>query len=113
MLPRRLRLRGADLLRRAVRDADPRCFALVMATGIVSVALRLIGHPSWALPWVAAVAFAVLVVASVWRVTAFGSQVRGQLGRADRLFGYFAFPAAASVLAARLAGDGPSGVTAA
>jgi hypothetical protein len=81
MLPRRLRLRGADLLRQAVRDADPRCFAMVMATGIVSVALRLIGHPdlSWALLWVAAVAFAVLVVASVWRVAAFGSQVRGEL----------------------------------
>lgn len=38
---------------------------MVMATGIVSVALRLIGQPdlSWALLWVAAVAFAVLVVA--------------------------------------------------
>jgi tellurite resistance protein TehA-like permease len=87
---------------------------MVMATGIVSVALRLIGHPdlSWALLWVAAVAFAALVVASVWRVAAFGSQVRDELGRPDRLFSYFAFPAAASVLAARLAGDGPSGVTA-
>jgi tellurite resistance protein TehA-like permease len=115
MLLRRLRLRGADLLPRAVRDADPRCFAMVMATGIVSVALRLTGHPdlSVALLWVAAVAFAVLVVASVWRIAAFASQVRGELTRPDRLFGYFAFPAAASVLAARLAGDGPSGVTAA
>jgi hypothetical protein len=56
----------------------------------VSVALRLIGQPdlSWALLWVAAVTFAVLVVASVWRVAAFGSQVRGELGRPDRLFSW-------------------------
>lgn len=87
---------------------------MVMATGIMSVALRLAGHPalSAALLWVAAAAFAVLVVASVWRVAALGRDVRGELGRPDRLFGYFAFPAAASVLGARLAGDGPSGLVA-
>jgi hypothetical protein len=53
---------------------------MVMATGIVSVALRLIGQPdlSWALLWVAAVTFAVLVVASAWRVAAFG--FRGSVG---------------------------------
>ncbi len=87
---------------------------MVMATGIVSVALRLAGNPdlSAALLWVSIAAFAVLVVASAWRIAAFGSQVRGELGRPNQLFGYFAFAAAASVLGARLAGDGPPAVVA-
>ncbi|HEY6315290.1 MAG TPA: tellurite resistance/C4-dicarboxylate transporter family protein [Streptosporangiaceae bacterium] len=95
-------------LLRAVRGADPRSFAMVMATGIVSVALRQAGAQglSAALLWVAVVAFAVLVVASAWRVAAFGQEVRGELRRPDRVFSYFAFPAAASVVAARLAGSG-------
>jgi tellurite resistance protein TehA-like permease len=88
-----------------VRGADPRCFAMVMATGIVSVALRMAGSPglSAALLWVAAAAFAGLVAASAARIAAFGPDVRRELRRPDRLFSYFAFPAAASVLAARLA----------
>jgi tellurite resistance protein TehA-like permease len=57
---------------------------------------------------VAAAAFAVLVGVSAWRVGAFGRDVRGELRRPDRLFSYFAFPAAASVLAARLAGPTPA-----
>jgi tellurite resistance protein TehA-like permease len=99
---------------RAVRDADPRCFAMVMATGIVSVALRLAGHQdlSVVLLWAGIAAFAVLIAASAWRVAAFGSQVHGELGRPNQLFSYFTFPAAASVLGARLAGDGPSAVVA-
>jgi tellurite resistance protein TehA-like permease len=110
-------LPGADRLPRVVRvvrGADPRCFAMVMATGIVSVALRLAGSPgpSVALLWVAVAAFAVLVVASARRVAAFGPRVRDELSRPDRLFSYFAFPAAASVLGARLAGDDPPGVVA-
>jgi tellurite resistance protein TehA-like permease len=98
------------LLRAAVRDADPRSFAMVMATGIVSEALRLAGSPdlSAVLLWVAGAAFAVLVGASAWRVAGFGRDVRGELRRPDRLFSYFAFPAAASVLAARLAGPAPA-----
>jgi tellurite resistance protein TehA-like permease len=89
-------------LLRAVRGADPRSFAMVMATGIVSVALRQVGAQglSAALLWVAVVAFAVLVVASAWRVVAFGQDVRDELRRPDRVFSYFAFPAAASVVAA-------------
>jgi tellurite resistance protein TehA-like permease len=106
------RLREPDWPIQAVRGADPRCFAMVMATGIVSVALRLAGRPglSAALLWTGVAAFAVLVVASAWRIGAFGRQVRGELGRPDGLFSYFTFPAAASVLAARLAGYGPPAV---
>ena len=85
---------------------------MVMATGIVSVALRLAGSPdlSLALLWVAGVAFALLVVASAWRVLAFGRDVRAELRRPDRVFSYFAFPAAASVLGTGLAGHGPADV---
>src|SRR5579871_281246 len=99
-------------LRAVIRGADPRCFAMVMATGIVSVALRLAGRPvpSAVLLWVAVVAFGVLVAASAWRVAAFGPLVRGELNRPDRLFSFFAFPAAASVLAARLAGPAGYGL---
>ncbi|HEV2260469.1 MAG TPA: hypothetical protein VGS06_45775 [Streptosporangiaceae bacterium] len=87
-----------------IRAADPRCFAMVMATGIVSVALRLAGSPglSAVLLWVGLVAFAVLVVASAWRVVAFGRDARAELRRPDRVFSYLAVPAAASVLGARL-----------
>jgi hypothetical protein len=43
------------MLAPAMRAADPRAFAMVMATGIVSVALRQAGTPplSAALLWVA------------------------------------------------------------
>jgi hypothetical protein len=39
------RYKWTGIVPRALRDADPRCFTTVMATGIVSVALRLIGQP--------------------------------------------------------------------
>src|SRR5579863_9609319 len=70
-------------LERVLREADPRCFTMVMATGIVSVALRLADSPdlSAVLLWVAVAAFGILVVGSAWRVAAFGPQVRGELNR--------------------------------
>lgn len=88
---------------------------MVMATGIVSVALGLAGSPdlSAALLWVAVAAFAVLIAASAWRVAAFSQDVRAELRRPDRLFSYFAFPGAASVLGTRLAGHAVAGVVAA
>jgi tellurite resistance protein TehA-like permease len=93
------------MLAPAVRGADPRAFAMVMATGIVSVALRQAGSSflSAALLWVASAAFVVLVAAFVWRAVLFPADVRRDVTRPDRVFSYFAIPAAASVLAARLA----------
>src|SRR5258707_13388256 len=83
---------------------------MVMATGIVSVAPRLAGSPDLSLTLlrVGIVAFAVLVVASAWRVAAVGRDVRAELRRPDRLVSYFAFPVAASVVGNRLAGQGPA-----
>ncbi len=102
-------------LAQAVRGADPRSFAMVMATGIVSVALRQAGSPllSAALLWVASAAFIVLVVASLWRAAWFPADVRDDLTRPDRVFSCFAVGAAASVLAARLADRGHHDVVAA
>jgi len=103
------------MLAPAVRGADPRAFAMVMATGIVSVALRQAGSPSLsaALLLVASAAFVVLLGASVWRAAAFRADVRRDLARPDRVFSFFAVPAAASVLAARLADPGQRDVVAA
>jgi tellurite resistance protein TehA-like permease len=96
------------MLALAVRGADPRAFAMVMATGIVSVALHQAGSPflSAALLWVAVAGFVVLVGGFSWRAAGFFGDVRLDVTRPDRVFGYFAIPAAASVLAARLAGRG-------
>jgi len=103
------------VLAQAVRGADPRAFAMVMATGIVSVALREAGSTflSAALLWVASAAFVVLAAASGWRAAGFPRDVRADLTRPDRVFGYFAAAAAASVLAARLAERGHRDVVAA
>lgn len=106
---------SAGPLAQAVHGADPRAFAMVMATGIVSVALQRAGSMrlSTALLWVASAAFVVLLAASVWRVAWFPADVRRDLTRPDRVFSFFAVPAAAGVLAARLAGPGRPDVVAA
>ena len=81
---------------------------MVMASGIVSVALRLAGSPggSAVLLWIASAAFAVLIVVSAWRTAAFPGELRCEVRRPDRVFGYFAFPAAASVIGVGLASPG-------
>jgi tellurite resistance protein TehA-like permease len=88
---------------------------MVMATGIVSVALRQAGSHvlSAVLLWIASAAFAVLAAASACRLARFPADVRGDLTRPDRVFSAFAVPAAASVLAARLAEQGQPDVVAA
>jgi tellurite resistance protein TehA-like permease len=97
-----------------VRGADPSAFAMVMATGIVSVALHQAGSAflSAALLWVASAACLVLVAGFVWRAAWFPADVRRDASRPERVFSYFAIPAAASVLAARVAGRGHYGVVA-
>jgi len=63
--------------------------------------------PSLALEWLAVPAFAMLTVLSAGRAAAFGRDVRRELTRPDQVFSYFAFAAAASVLASRLTETGP------
>jgi tellurite resistance protein TehA-like permease len=95
-------------VREGVRTLHPGYFALVMATGIVSVAMHV--HRAYALSvvllWLAGVAYVVLIALSVARVLAFRSDVSGDLADPRRAFGSFTIVAATGVLGTRLALDG-------
>lgn len=92
----------------AVRKLHPGYFALVMATGIVSSALRDAGHPtlSAVLLILAAASFVVLLAALSLRVIFFRRELLVDLSAADRTFSFFTFVAACSVLGNRLVVDG-------
>lgn len=93
--------------REAVRTLDPASFALVMATGIISVDLR--GHHpaflSTALLYLAAICYLALIALHLWRLLAFRAQMRADLADPCRGFGFFTFVAGTDVLGARLAAD--------
>lgn len=86
----------------------PGYFALVMATGIVSVGMHLIGALplSFVLLVVCAAAYVVLVVLTLWRFVAYRSAFVGDLHDPHRGFQFFTFVAGTNVLAARLAAEG-------
>lgn len=88
----------------AVRSLAPGYFALVMSSGIISIGLHLRGFDvaSLALLIVAAVAFAVLVVFSTWRLVSFRSALRADMADSSRAFGFFTFIAGSNVLGVRL-----------
>jgi tellurite resistance protein TehA-like permease len=89
--------------REAVRTLNPGYFALVMATGIVSVAMdehREIGL-SLALLWIGCAAYAVLVVLTAWRAAACRHELIADLRGPRRAFLLFTFVAASDVLGAR------------
>jgi tellurite resistance protein TehA-like permease len=96
----------------AARTLDPGYFAMVMATGIVSIAMGF--HPVGPLPVilfvVGCVAYAVLVVLTVWRLVASVRLVLADLRDPRRAFALFAFVAATDVLGARFAGAGHHGL---
>ncbi|HEX6076544.1 MAG TPA: tellurite resistance/C4-dicarboxylate transporter family protein [Micromonosporaceae bacterium] len=91
----------------AVRDLYPGYFALVMATGICSTALRDVGQSaaSAVLLVVAIGCFAVLCCALGWRLIRYGRRVVEDLSAPDRAFAFFTVVAASNVLGARLAAD--------
>ena len=95
-------------MRDAVQTLNPGYFALVMATGIVSIAMQT--HRAYAvsvaLLWLTVIEYAVLVAVYVWRLAAFRTAVLADLSDPARAFGYFTFVAATDVLGARLAADG-------
>lgn len=99
---------GGNVLARAVRRAGPACFPVVMATGIVSAALRQAGQPSLsaALLVIAVAVFVILLAGSAVRAVAFPASLRAGLSRPDRAFTSFAFAAACGVLGDRLASGG-------
>lgn len=92
----------------AVARLSPGYFALVMATGIVSIGLHDVGAMalSVALMWIAAVAYAVLWVLFIWRAIAFPHHVRSDLRNPEIAFAYFTVVAGTDVLAVRLVQQG-------
>ncbi len=95
-------------LRSGIRDLNPGYFALVMATGIVSQAMRLEGAASLSGFLLAAgiVAYVLLVIAYGWRLAGYRREFLGDAADPRRAFAFFTFTAASDMLAARLAGDG-------
>ncbi|HEX6194463.1 MAG TPA: tellurite resistance/C4-dicarboxylate transporter family protein [Jiangellaceae bacterium] len=98
----------------ALRRLYPGYFALVMATGIVSVGAHDVEMHglSAALLVIGLVCFGVLVVCYLWRAVAFGRELLADLVAPDRAFAFFTFVAACNVLGARLATDGYLAATA-
>lgn len=89
----------------ALRGLSPGYFAMVMATGILSVGLRADGRltTSAVLLAVAVVAFVVLLLLNAWRLVAFPEALGHDFTDPQRGFGFYTLVAAADVLAARLA----------
>jgi tellurite resistance protein TehA-like permease len=92
----------------AVRTLNPGYLALVMATGIISVAMSEHGVPglSLALLWLAAACYVVLVVLYAWRLVSYRADVGRDLRDPARAFGFFTIVAGTDVLGTRLAADG-------
>lgn len=88
----------------AVRGLTPGYFALVMATGIVSVSLRTNGWEpaSLALLAIAALAYLTLICLTVVRAVRHRDAVAADFADPARSFGFFTFVAATCVLGSRL-----------
>jgi tellurite resistance protein TehA-like permease len=100
--------RGVAAVRAGVRTLDPGYFALVMATGIVSVTAGYLHLPrvSAGLLAVTAVCWVGLAVGYGWRAVAATAEFVGDLRAPDRAFAFFTVVAGSEVLATRLAFDG-------
>jgi tellurite resistance protein TehA-like permease len=91
----------------AVRGLAPGYFALVMATGVISIGLRLEDFMllSNVLLVVGSVSYVVLIVLTIWRIAAFRAAVAKDITDPASAFGFFTFVAATNVIGARLAMD--------
>ncbi|WP_441957709.1 tellurite resistance/C4-dicarboxylate transporter family protein [Mycolicibacterium houstonense] len=98
--------------REALRTMHPGYFALVMATGIMSIAMNYHNaHAlSVALLWIAGVAYVVLVILTVIRTVAYRGDVTADLTDPSRGFAMFTFVAATCVVGTRLAADSHYGL---
>jgi tellurite resistance protein TehA-like permease len=102
-------------VQRAVEGLAPGYFALVMASGIISVGLNLEGYAaiSWVLLVIAASAFVVLLSLTAWRFVAYRQAIKDDFNDPRRGFGFFTFVAGTNVLGVRLGTEGFFGATAA
>jgi tellurite resistance protein TehA-like permease len=97
----------------AIRNLNPGYFALVMATGIVSRAVRADGSArlSGILLGLTIACYAILVVAYGWRLAGYRREFLADLANPRKTFAFFTFVAASDVLGSRLAADGHTGAT--
>ena len=97
-----------------VRGLTPGNFALVMATGIISVGLQLVGVRwlSQILVVVAAVALGLLLILTMWRLVAHRDAVVADFLDPRRAFGFFTTIAGMNVVGVRLAMEGYPTLTA-
>ena len=99
--------------RAAVESLTPGYFALVMASGIISVGLDLEGRTvlSRLLLTVCVAAFVVLLALTLWRFVSYRAAVNDDFMDPGRAFGFFTFVAGTNVLGVRLGMEGLHGVT--
>jgi tellurite resistance protein TehA-like permease len=99
----RLGLEGSLLRGRGIANLDPGCFAFVMATGIVAIAVRACGLAVLAslLARVAVVGYVILWVLTLTRLVCCGPLVLADLGDHARGPGFFTLVAATCVLGAQ------------
>ena len=97
-----------------MQGLTPGYFALVMATGIISVGMKFEGYEviSFLLLAICATAFVVLVCLNVWRFISYRSSVEEDFMDPRRAFGFFTFVAGTNVLGVRLGMEGYSNATA-
>jgi tellurite resistance protein TehA-like permease len=97
-----------DRTRTAVEGLTPGYFALVMATGIVSVGMQLKGFDVLgdALLVLCLAAFVVLVLLNGWRLARYPRSVAADFLDPRRAFGFFTFVAGFNVVAIRVGMDG-------
>lgn len=98
----------ADRVKGMVESLTPGYFALVMASGIVSLGLKLIDHEllSTILFAICGVAYVVLCGLNVWRFLGFRHAMVADFRAPKRAFGFFTFVAGTNVLGARAAAEG-------
>ena len=101
-------------VRHAVHGLTPGYFALVMASGIISVGMRLTGYAALSAFLLVAcvVSFVVLVVLTAWRLVAYRDAIVDDFTDPRRAFGFFTFVAGTNVLGVRLGESGYPAVTA-
>lgn len=97
----------------AVETLTPGYFALVMASGIISIGLHLRGYEtlSVVLLVVCAAAFVVLLLLNAWRFLAYRRALVDDFMAPARAFGFFTFVAGTNVLGVRLGVEGHYALT--
>jgi tellurite resistance protein TehA-like permease len=101
-------------LGRMVEGLTPGYFALVMASGIISLGLQLVGHDflSAVLFAICAISYVVLCVLNLWRFISYRHAMASDFRAPARAFGFFTFVAGTNVLGARAGAEGWYSLTA-